>query len=112
MYFTIDTGAGFWTPLIWCLILFITFLLIYILRGFGKKEYKQDTDQVKPFLSGNVEETTQQHIKASNLYWGFTTSLKWLFSLFKRMHTGNASDYILWFMIILAVFFIVGMVVI
>ncbi|MFH1101451.1 MAG: hydrogenase [Methanobacteriota archaeon] len=110
--FTIDTGAGYWTPLIWCLILVITFLLIYILRGFGRKDYKKDTDQVKSFLSGNIEAPSEQHIKASNLYWGFTTSLKWLFGLLRRMHTGNASDYVLWFIIILALFFIVGMVVI
>jgi len=109
--FTIETGTGFWNPLFWVIIIVITFLVIYIIRGYGRKDYKKDTDQVKPFLSGNQKQVEQTHIKASNLYWGFTTSLKAVFVLLRRMHTGNASDYVLWFIIILAVFFLVGLVV-
>ncbi len=33
----------------------IALLLMYILRGFGKKGYKKNTEQTKAFLSGNPE---------------------------------------------------------
>ncbi len=77
----------------------------------GKKEYKKDTEQVKSFLSGNPEYPKEKmHIKASNLYWGFTTSLNGLYTLLRKMHTGNTSDYVLWFVIILAIFLLVGVI--
>ena len=109
--FGIETGSGFWIPLLWIAALVIAFLLIYILRGFGKKEYKKDTEQAKAFLSGNPEyEKEQMHVKASNLYWGFIISLKGFYTLLKRMHTGNISDYVLWFIIILAIFLIIEVI--
>jgi hypothetical protein len=104
----IETGSGFWIPILWVIAIVVAFLVFYILRGFGTKDYKKDTEQIKSFLSGNPEyEKEQMHIKASNLYWGFTTSLKGFYAILKRMHTGNASDYVLWFVIILAIFFII-----
>jgi len=47
------------------------------------------------------------HIKASNLYWGFTTAMKSLYAGLRKMHTGNTSDYLLWFVIVLAVLFLI-----
>jgi len=106
--FTIDTGSGFWTPIIWVVAIVVAFLLMYILRMFGNKTYKKDTEQVKSFLSGNPEYPKEQmHIKASNLYWGFTTSMEGFYKLLCKMHTGNASDYVLWFVIILAIFLLI-----
>ena len=103
--FTIETGSGFWNPIVWGIAAVIAFLLAYILRSFGNKTYKKDTEQVKPFLSGNPEYAKEKmHIKSSNLYWGFTRSLGNFYVYLKKMHTGNASDYVLWFVIILAVF--------
>ena len=102
-----ETGSGFWSPLIWVSILVVAFLLMYLLRSRGKTGYKEDTEQRKPFLSGNVAEKEALHIKASNVYWGFTETLQGVYRLLRRVHTGNASDYVLWFIIILAVFFVV-----
>lgn len=105
--FTVETGSGFWNPLIWVSIIVIAFLLIYILRSRGRTDYTQDTEQTKPFLSGNTEaDDARQHMKARHLYWGFTESLSQVYTLLRRMHTGNLSDYVLWFVIILALFFI------
>jgi len=109
---TLKTGSGFWNPIIWVSAMAVAFLIIYILRGFGKKEYKEKTEQVESFLSGNPEyEKEKMHIKGSNVYWGFTESLKWVYKLLRKMHTGNVSDYVLWFVIVMGVLFIlVGVV--
>jgi hypothetical protein len=106
--FTLESGSGFWNPLIWLLILAIAFLLVYGIRGFGRSHYKKGTEQTKSFLSGNKEAPPEDiHVKASNLYWGFTTSIKTLYYGLRKMHTGNTSDYLLWFIIILAIFFLI-----
>lgn len=106
--FTLESGSGFWNPLIWVLILCIAFLLIYGIRGFGKSSYKKGTEQTKAFLSGNQEAAAEEmHVKASNLYWGFTASMKSLYGRLRNMHTGNVSDYLLWFVIVLAVLFVI-----
>ena len=109
---TLKTGSGFWNPVVWVVAIVIIFLLVYILRGFGKKEYKKETKQTQAFLSGNPEyEKEDMHVKGSNMYWGFTETLKSVYNVLKRMHNGNASDYVLWFLIILAVLFVfVGLI--
>lgn len=106
--FSLESGSGFWNPLLWILILAIAFLLFYGIRGFGKNIYKKGTEQTKVFLSGNQEVSPEElHVKASNLYWGFTTALKSLYAGLRKMHTGNTSDYLLWFIVVLAVLFLI-----
>ena len=107
--FTLETGSGFWNPLVWIVAFIVAFLIIYIIRSFGNRAYKKETGQTKVFLSGNPEyDSDAMHVKSSNLYWGFTTTLDWAYTVFKKMHNGNVSDYILWFVIILGVLFLVG----
>ncbi len=98
----------FWNPIVWIIIALLAFLLVYVIRSFGKKKYKQKTDQTQSFLSGNPEyEKEQMRIKSSNVYWGFTESLKWIYNILRKIHTGNASDYVLWFVIVMGVLFII-----
>lgn len=104
----LESGSGFWNPLIWVLVVAVLFLLFYGLRGFGKSSYKKGTEQTQVFLSGNQETTPEEmHVKASNLYWGFVISMKSVYAALRRMHTGNMSDYVLWFILVLAVLFLV-----
>ena len=104
---TFETGSGLWNPLVWGCAVIIVFLIVYIIRGYGKREYKEGTGQTQAFLSGNPEyEKEQMHVKGKNVYWGFTETLKWLYNIFEKMHNGNVSDYILWFVIIMGIFFI------
>lgn len=104
----ISTGGGFWHPLVWILAFAFVFLLIYVLRMFGRKDYKKQTDQEQPFLSGNIEYSSEQtHVKADNLYWGFMKSLHTVYDVLKKIHTGDIRDYVIWFMIILAVLFVI-----
>ena len=109
LYNTLNTDSGFWNPLVWITAFVIIFLVAYTLRGYGNKSYKKNTEQTKVFLSGNPEfdDKEKMHVKASNLYWGFTETLKGVYKLLDRMHNGNTSDFILWFVVILGIFFIV-----
>lgn len=112
LFRTIKTGSGFWNPIILLIIIILSFLFIYVIRGFGKKEYKKKTNQTKVFLSGNIEpEKEKVQFKASNMYWGFLESLKWLYSGLKKMHSGNTSDYVLWFVIIIGFLFVIVVVI-
>ena len=104
----LTTDSGLWNPLVWGVAIVIAFLIIYILRGFGKKGCKEETEQTKVFLSGNPEyEKEKMHVKASNVYWGFMESLKWVYKVLEKMHTGNVSDYVLWFVVIMGIFFVI-----
>lgn len=105
---SLETGTGFWDPIVWIGAFVIAFLIAYIIRGFGKKDFKEGTEQTKSFLSGNPEmEKDQMHIQSSNIYWGFTEVLKPLYKTLQKMHTGNVNDYVLWFLIIMAIFLII-----
>jgi len=46
---SLTTGSGFWNPLVWGLAIFIALLLIYIIRGFGKKNTKQVQSKPRHF---------------------------------------------------------------
>jgi hypothetical protein len=106
--FSLESGSGFWNPILWALIVFIAFIFLYGIRGFGKSAYKKGTEQTKVFLSGNQEGSPMDmQVKASNLYWGFTSSMKTLYTGLRKLHNGNTSDYILWFVLVLAVLFII-----
>lgn len=104
----VDTGSGFWNPLILVVAFFIALLIVYVIRGFGRRDYKKNTGQTKPFLSGNVVEKDEQlHVKGGNVYWGFTEAFKGYYDKMKDMHTGDTRDYVLWFLITMVVFFFV-----
>jgi len=105
---TLGTGSGFWSPLIWGLAILLISLIAYTVRSFGKKDYKEKTGKTQAFLSGNPEyEKEQMHVKGSNMYWGFMESMKWIYDALNKMHNGNISDYVLWFVIIMAVMFVI-----
>ncbi|MDG6218579.1 MAG: hydrogenase [Candidatus Thermoplasmatota archaeon] len=104
---TLDTGNGFWHPLVWVSAFIIIFLIVFIIRGLGQKDYKKGTGQTQVFLSGNKEyDKHLMHVQSSNLYWGWTESLKWVIDALKKMHTGNVSDYVLWFVVVMGLLFL------
>ena len=108
LYNTLNTDSGFWNPLVWILAFVTIFLVAYIIRSYGNKGYKKNTEQTKVFLSGNpeFEDKEEMRVKANNLYWGFTETLKGVYKVLDRMHSGNTSDFILWFVVILGIFLV------
>lgn len=105
---TFYTGDGFWNPLVWIVAIAIISLIVYVIRSFGRKSYKPDTEQVKPFLSGVTEfKKEEMQVKASNLYWGFMEIMSGVYRFLKSIHTENVSDYVLWFIVVIGIFFII-----
>jgi hypothetical protein len=105
MFETLETTGGFWSPILWVIAFVITLLVAYIIWGVGKRTF-QLGEQRKPFLSGNKEPDKEAvHIRAGNMYWGFTDTLKGYYRAMEKLHTGLLNDYVLWFIGMAAVFF-------
>ena len=64
--FTLNSPSGFWNPIVWLIFLIIFGIIGYLIYSRGNRSYKPNTDQVKPFLSGNevedVEEATKRFV--------------------------------------------------
>lgn len=99
----IDTGAGFWNPLLWLIAIIAIAVAVYAFRELGERKYKKRTEQVKPFLSGNVE-YDKARVPGENIYWGFTEALRNYYDKIVAAHTGIINDYMYWFVCSLAVF--------
>jgi hypothetical protein len=109
---TLETGTGFWNPVLWIVAFVIALIIAYIIWALGESSYRKDSQQVKPYLSGNPEPTKGEvHVRAGNLYWGFTEAMKGYYSRVVPLHTGILNDYVLWFLAVMAlVLVIVGVV--
>jgi uncharacterized membrane protein YphA (DoxX/SURF4 family) len=100
----IDYGYAVWAPLIWIVALVVIGVMVLIWRNRGQKGYKKGTAQTDIFLSGaKVPPEAERHVKSENIYWGFFESLKELYDAMMKPHTGIVNDYLLWFVVILAV---------
>ncbi|MDD5502232.1 MAG: hydrogenase [Candidatus Thermoplasmatota archaeon] len=101
---TLETGSGFWTPVLLLLGLVVCIVLVLIIRAFGEKSYKRGTEQTKPFLSGNAEGNKDaMHVRAGNIYWGFLEALKGYYTPTVGAHTGDVTDYLIWYIGVMAV---------
>ncbi len=104
---TLETGHGVWNALYWLVSMAILFLIIYVLYSRGEKTVKTSKDQGRPFLAGSVTSKEKTHVRASNVYWGFTEALKTYYVSSRKGHTGNINDYVSWFILVLAFLFII-----
>lgn len=104
----LETGSGYWNTLIWVVTALIIGVCVLWLRNRGESRYNKDTDQAKPFLSGNPEVSKEDsHVGASHLYWGFTEALKNYYEPLVKMHTGSINDYSGWIVLVMAIIFII-----
>ncbi|EHQ35658.1 membrane bound hydrogenase subunit MbhI [Methanoplanus limicola DSM 2279] len=96
---TLYTEYGAWSPLYWIIGFIVALIISWIFLLMGESDYKSYTEQVKPYLSGNAEpDKGDVHIRAGNMYWGFTKALKRYYDILIPVHTGILTDYILWFL--------------
>jgi hypothetical protein len=103
---TLETGYGVWNALYWLLGLGVLFLIVYFIYSRGEKTVKASKDQGRPFLAGSVTSKERTHVRASNVYWGFTEALRCYYIPSRKGHTGNVNDYFSWFILVLAVLMI------
>jgi len=106
----LETGYGFWNPLICLIVIAVALGISFLILICGRKDYEKDTEQTKPYLSGNDElSPSDTHIRGGNLYFGFTRALKGYYKRLIPLHTGILNDYIGWFLIGLVIIFAVVM---
>ena len=106
--FTLSSGFGSWNPVFWILAFVIIFIIGWIIWARGEKTYNKGKDATGPYLSGNAEPPKGDvHIRAGNMYWGYTDALSGYYSVIKPFHTGNTSDYFLAYLFVTAVILVV-----
>ena len=104
----LETGSGHWNAILWVIFTVIIGLGVLWIRNKGEDRYKKDTDQTKPFLSGNPEVSKEDsHVGASHIYWGFIEALKKYYEPLVKIHSGNINDYSGWIVLMMAIIFIV-----
>lgn len=105
---TLVTGFGFWNPLIWIVVIAVALLFSWLIWRCGESDYEENPETTAPYLSGNAEpEKGAVHVRASNMYWGFTAALKSYYDQLILMHSGIVNDYISWFLIGVVILFVV-----
>jgi len=106
---TLKTDFGFWNALVLALVLEITIFLVYILLyRRGNRKFQRRTLQTLPFMSGNyITDPEEVHLGPNHLYWGFMEVFKGYFDRLEEAHTGDLNDYLHWFVVALAVIFVI-----
>lgn len=105
----IETVSGSWAPLVWLLVFLLCVLLALCIRACGRRDAGTSALAKKPFISGNdLASQEDARIGASHMYWGFTTALRRYYARMMEFHSGNLTDYILWFLVTLALFLLLG----
>lgn len=107
---TMTTGSGSWNPALWLLAFAAALIVSLFIRSRGRKDYKIDSDQDMPFISGNDEpENGGGHIPASNMYWGFLESMQTYYKRIVPLHTGAVTDYLAWLAGVMALTLVIGL---
>lgn len=100
-----DIGV-LWYPFILLIILLFLMLLLHLWgKKFFRSDFNSETDQVKPYNSGNLD-AVNYNIKSSNLYWGFKKTLEKYFKFMGGLHNGDLNDYMKWLIIFTAICFL------
>jgi hypothetical protein len=109
---SLSSGFGVWNPLIWLLVFAIGCIIAYVVWRSGVSGFRKGTGQGRPYLSGNEEPAKGDvHIRAGNLYWGFTEGIKGYYQQVVPLHTGILTDYLLWMFCVAGVLLVIVMVI-
>ena len=100
----LHTTGGYWDAIAWIIAFIVICIVVYIIRSFGKKGYRKEAEE--PFFSGVELPTEKTHVRASNIFWGFTESMKGYYGIMEKMHDGIINNYVSWFVFIAVLLFI------
>ena len=105
---TLVTGFGVWNPLIWIVVIAVALLFSWLIWRCGEEDYEEDAETTAPYLSGNAEpKKGAVHIRAGNMYWGFTKALSAYYVRLIPLHSGFVNAYVSWFLIGVVILFAV-----
>ena len=105
MWNQIDTGAGHWNVFVWLVMFVLISGFVLWARSFSRMDYKRNTDQDEIYWSGNEvpDDGAKISVPASASYWGFRITMKPFYDVMDWFHSGNATDYAGYFVIMTAI---------
>lgn len=105
----LETGHGKWDVRAWAVAFLVAAGVALWIRALGRKDSGGKGEAKMPFLSGNaVESGEEARVGASHMYWGFTEALKGYYRRVRGAHAGRLTDYVLWFVAVVALWLLLG----
>jgi hypothetical protein len=102
----LETGEGFFAPIIFIAFAILVGIAVLVLRSFGKKGFVYSKEKASCFFSGNIADE-ESRVKASDYFWGFFEAMKPYYRLIIKMHTGIINDYVFWFVVVASLLLLV-----
>jgi hypothetical protein len=102
----LETGEGFFAPIIFIAFAILVGIAVLVLRSFGKKGFVYSKEKASYFFSGNIADE-ESRVKASDYFWGFFEAMKPYYRLIIKMHTGIINDYVFWFVVVASLLLLV-----
>ena len=102
----LETGQGFFAPIIFIAFAILAVIAVLVLRSFGRKGFIYSKEKASCFFSGNVVDE-ESRVKASDYFWGFFEAMKPYYRLIIKMHTGIINDYAFWFVVVASLLLLV-----
>ena len=103
----LETSHGTWDPRAWTWIFLCALLVALAIRALGRRDPPAGAEARKPFVSGNdIPSPDAARVSASHMYWGFLTALRPYYRRLLAIHAGNLADYLLWFLAVVALWFL------
>ena len=101
----IEVGFGYWNAFVWVVMFLIISGFALWFRSLCRMDYKRNTDQDEIYLSGNEvpSDGAKISVPASASYWGFRVTMKPLYDVLDKFHSGNAADYAGYFVVMTAI---------
>ena len=101
----LKTGFGYWDVFAWLVMFVLVSGFVLWVRFLGRTDYKRNTDQDEIYWSGNEvpADGAQISVPASASYWGFRVAMEPLYALLAKFHSGSASDYAGYFVVMTAI---------
>ncbi|MBC7114179.1 MAG: hypothetical protein PWR13_91 [Archaeoglobi archaeon] len=112
MVFGIETGFGYWNPIVWVALFILMFIGGYLIAKYAEGRampYRGDEYESDVFLSGFGEkEQKELSYPSKHLYWGFRKALEgaWYRAAVEE-HSGILTTYVFWIVILLLILLII-----
>lgn len=105
MWASVETGFGFWDVYAWLVFFALAAAGFLWFRSHGRADYRRGTDQDEIFYGGNPvpEDGEELSVPASSAYWGFTRALEGWYGWLTALHTGIATEYLGYLVLVMAV---------